>query len=231
MAALANKRILRDIHHVTSTSKDVLAAAGIYYQADETDGSKGIAMIVGQKGTPYYGGFYFFDIQFPPDYPFAPLRVKTLTQDGHTRFNPNMYLDGKVCLSILNTWSDGPPWTSVQTLESVLLVLQADVLNAVPLNNEPLYYNAGLNDDAKKYNRMVFHANLETAILRMLRNPPSFAKPFVGTMRSVFQTMMPGVLEVAAAYAATWDGVSELFPIFTPTMTATYRFRDLAAGL
>ena len=100
-----NKRILRDIHHVTSVSNTVLANAGIYYHADETSAFHGTALIVGQKGTPYHGGFYFFDIVFPSDYPFSPLRVKTLTQDGKTRFNPNMYLDGKVCLSILNRWT------------------------------------------------------------------------------------------------------------------------------
>ena len=225
-----NKRILRDIHHVTSVSNTVLANAGIYYHSDETSAFHGTALIVGQKGTPYHGGFYFFDIVFPSDYPFSPLRVKTLTQDGKTRFNPNMYLDGKVCLSILNTWIDGPPWTSVQSLESVLLVLQANVLTASPLNNEPMYYTVGLNEDAKKYNRMVFHANLETAILRMLQSPPPFALPFVDTMRSVFQTMCREVLETVEEYAVH-DDVSETFPIFTPPMTVLYRFRALGAAL
>jgi len=230
MAVASNKRILRDIHHVTTVSKEVLANSGIYYHADEMSAFHGTALIVGQKGTPYHGGFYFFDITFPTDYPFSPLRVKTLTQDGKTRFNPNMYLDGKVCLSVLNTWADGPPWTSVQSLESILLVLQANVLTAVPLNNEPMYSDVGLNDDAKKYNRLVFHANLETAILRMLQFPPEFARPFVDTMRSVIQTIVPSVLETVESYASH-DGVTELFPTFTPPMTATYRFRALGAAL
>jgi ubiquitin-protein ligase len=82
---------MRDIAHVTGPSKDTLAATGIYYMSDESNIFHGMAMLVGQKDTPYYGGYYFFDIIFPADYPFAPIKVKTLTQDGKTRFNPNMY--------------------------------------------------------------------------------------------------------------------------------------------
>jgi ubiquitin-protein ligase len=229
--SIANKRILRDIHQVTSVSNTVLANAGIYYHADETSAFHGTALIVGQKGTPYCGGFYFFDITFPVDYPFSPLRVKSLTQDGKTRFNPNMYLDGKVCLSVLNTWIDGPPWTSVQSLESILMVLQADVLTASPLNNEPAYYNVGLNEDAKKYNRLIFHANLETAILQMIRSPPDFARPFLDTMHSVFQTILSELLEMVVTYATEYENVYEMFPIFTPPMATTYRFCALGEAL
>jgi len=228
-----NKRILRDIHHVCETSKEILAKTGIYYLADESNLFHGTAMLIGQKGTPYHGGFYFFDIMFPTDYPFSPLKVRSLTQDSVTRFNPNMYLDGKVCLSILNTWHDGPQWTSVQSLESVLLVIMADVLNAIPLNNEPIYHAKGLNEDAKKYNRMVFHSNLETAILRQLKHPPAFATPFVEIMYSVFPTMAPELLvavgAVGPAGAAAADGLTESFSLFS--MTRNYRFGALGAEI
>ena len=40
-------------------------------------------------------------------YPFEPPKVLILTVDGRTRINPNLYANGKVCLSILGTWS-GP---------------------------------------------------------------------------------------------------------------------------
>ena len=45
-----------------------------------------------------------------------------LTNDGKTRFNPNLYRNGKVCISLLNTWK-GEQWTSCQTIESILLSL------------------------------------------------------------------------------------------------------------
>lgn len=229
MSSAANKRIMRDIAHVTGPSKETLERTGIYFHSDETDIYHGTAMLVGQKDTPYYGGYYFFDIRFPADYPFAPIKVKTLTQDGKTRFNPNMYLEGKVCLSILNTWHDGPQWSSVQTLESVLLVMMADVLNAIPLNNEPAYYNAGLNEQAKIYNRMIFHANVKTAILVMLNTPPPFAVPFIDTMRSVFLTNYSNVLLATETHEVTWDGRSEMLAVYG--MTVRYDFARLAGDL
>jgi ubiquitin-protein ligase len=229
MSSAANKRIMRDIAHVTGPSKETLERTGIYFQSDETDIYHGTAMLVGQKDTPYYGGYYFFDIRFPADYPFAPIKVKTLTQDGKTRFNPNMYLEGKVCLSILNTWHDGPQWSSVQTLESVLLVMMADVLNAIPLTNEPAYYNAGLNEQAKIYNRMLFHANVKTAILTMLNAPPPFALPFLDTMRAVFLTNYADVLLATETHEVEWDGRSEMLAVYG--MTVRYDFTRLAGDL
>jgi ubiquitin-conjugating enzyme E2 Z len=227
--ATANKRIMRDVAHVLGPSKDILAKTGIYYESDETDVFHGTAMLVGQKDTPYFGGYYFFDIRFPADYPFTPIKVKTLTQDGRTRFNPNMYVEGKVCLSILNTWHDGPQWSSVQTLEAVLLVIMADVLTAVPLNNEPAYYKAGLSAEAKIYNRMLFHANVETAVLKMLQSPPAFAVPFIETMRTVFDTHKADILRVTETHEVDWDSKKETLAVYG--MSACYEFSKLAGRL
>ena len=55
------------------------------------------------------------------------------------RFNPNLYEEGKVCLSIIGTWS-GPKWSSVQTLKSLLLSIQS-LLDEYPIINEPSYEN------------------------------------------------------------------------------------------
>jgi len=65
-------------------------------------------MIFGSADTPYaYGGF-LFDLQFHDNYPNAPPEMKLLTTGGNSlRFNPNLYSNGYVCLSILGTWSGG----------------------------------------------------------------------------------------------------------------------------
>ena len=52
-----------------------------------------------------------------------------------TRFNPNFYRNGKVCLSILNTW-EGEKWSSCQSIRSILITLQM-TMNETPLLNEP----------------------------------------------------------------------------------------------
>ena len=126
------QRLLRDVKQVI---KHPLTDNGIYYSHDETDMLKGYALIIGPSDTPYYGGFYFFKFNYPYDYPYAPPKVTYMTNDGHTRFNPNLYKCGKVCVSILNTWS-GDKWSSCQTINSILLTL-CSLLNNSPLENEP----------------------------------------------------------------------------------------------
>jgi len=66
-------------------------------------------LITGPAGTPYSNGCFEFDVYFPSDYPNAPMMINLETTGRQRiRFNPNLYTDGKVCLSILNTWHGRP---------------------------------------------------------------------------------------------------------------------------
>lgn len=63
-------------------------------------------VISGPDGSPYKNGIFEFDVFFPSDYPNVPMQMNLMTTGNRSvRFNPNLYDDGKVCLSILNTWS------------------------------------------------------------------------------------------------------------------------------
>jgi ubiquitin-protein ligase len=125
---------------------------------------KGKALIIGPSDTPYADGFYFFRFYFPPNYPHAPPKVEFCTSDGYTRFNPNLYRTGKVCLSILNTWR-GEPWSGCQTISSVLLAL-CTILNDEPLLNEPGVTKS--HRDFATYNEIIKYKNIEVAIFGML---------------------------------------------------------------
>ena len=57
------------------------------------------------------------------------------TSNGTVRFNPNLYRNGKVCLSILGTW-EGPAWLPSQSIASVLMSIQS-LMNNNPYFNEP----------------------------------------------------------------------------------------------
>ena len=81
-----------------------------------------LVLIIGPKDTPYEKGAYFFDIKFAPDHPFKSPVAKFLTSDNKVRFNPNLYINGKVCLSILGTWS-GPSWTPLIRMETLFLTI------------------------------------------------------------------------------------------------------------
>ena len=62
------------------------------------------AMIQGPSRTPYEDGLFFFDVQLPSDYPNSP-PIFFYISYCKERLNPNLYEDGKVCVSLLGTWT------------------------------------------------------------------------------------------------------------------------------
>ncbi len=184
------KRLLRDVADIM---KNNLSNQGIYYIHDEEDILKGYAMIFGPGDTPYEYGVYFFNFFFPNNYPFSPPTLKYLTNDGYTRFNPNLYRNGKVCLSVLNTWR-GEQWTSCQTIRSILLTL-VTVLNKNPLINEPGIKLS--NPDVEKYNNIIKYRNFEVAICKVLKKDllPMKHISFYPIIRNYFETNKDKVIE------------------------------------
>ena len=160
----AIKRIAKDVKYILNNERS-LSLENIYYKHDEENVMKGYALIIGQKNTPYGYGYYFFEFNFPDNYPFSPPVVRYLTNDGTMRFNPNLYTNGKVCLSLLNTWS-GESWTSCQTINSILLTLSI-VLCENPLLNEPGIQETN-TDAIEKYNYLVTYKNVEFSICKIL---------------------------------------------------------------
>ena len=159
-------RLAKDIRDITKNS---LNDMGIYYIHHDTNMLKGYALIIGPENTLYEGGYFFFNIDFPPNYPHAPPLFTFLTNDGETRMNPNLYRNGKVCLSILNTWH-GEPWSGCQTIRSVLLSICSTIFVNTPLLNEPGITKN--NIDYEKYNSIIEHQTIKTSILKMLDNCP-----------------------------------------------------------
>lgn len=155
------KRLVSDVKNI---KKDSLESEGIYYIHDDTDMLKGYAMIIGPEDTPYFGGYYLFEFSFPTNYPFSPPSLTYETNNGNIRFHPNLYINGKVCLSILNTW-EGEKWSSIQTIRSILLTLQS-ILTKDPLLNEP-----GIREthkDINTYNEIISYVNINSAIIDII---------------------------------------------------------------
>ncbi|KAK1353969.1 Ubiquitin-conjugating enzyme [Heracleum sosnowskyi] len=141
------------------------------------------AVIVGASGTPYHDGLFFFDFFFPAEYPNKPPLVRY--KSFGFRINPNLYATGKICLSILNTWS-GPSWQpNVSTVLQVLVSIQGLVLNEDPyyneplilINNEPIWITS-YDYKSKKYSDNVFALSCQTMI-QLLQRPPLNFEEFV----------------------------------------------------
>ena len=157
----AKKRLLRDVKQITTNP---LNEHGIYYVQDDINMLKGYAMIVGPPNTPYFGGYYFFEFLFPYNYPYQPPIAKYCTNKNNIRFHPNLYENGKVCLSILNTWS-GEQWSSCQTITTILLSL-ITLFDNNPLINEPDV--TIIHPEVPIYNKIIEFANMDIAICDIL---------------------------------------------------------------
>ena len=90
-------RLLRDVKQIMMNP---LTENGIYYQHCEENMLKGNAMIIGPEDTPYYGGYYFFELNYPTNYPHSPPVVKFFTQGDQIRFNPNLYKNESMCFFV-----------------------------------------------------------------------------------------------------------------------------------
>ena len=164
-------RLLRDVKQIL---KEPLTENGIYYVHDDTDMLKGYALIIGPSDTPYFGGNYYFEFNYPADYPHSPPKVKYWTNGNRIRFNPNLYTCGKVCVSLLNTWR-GEQWTSCQTISTVLLTLCTLLCNN-PLLNEPGVGKG--HADMENYTEIIQYSNLSIAVCDIVKKKDGIYMPF-----------------------------------------------------
>ena len=175
------KRIFKDI---ADFKKGTLNESGIYCHFSEKNIRKVKVLIIGPEGTPYEGGFYLFNLEFSDNYPLNPPKVQLVTygpERSPIRFNPNLYINGKVCLSILGTWS-GPGWTVCCTLSTVLVSIQS-LLNEYPIHNEPGWESIPNNDNrVKDYNSVLRFANYRVAMIDTLMNIPDGFNEFRDVM-------------------------------------------------
>ncbi len=124
---------MKERRNLMESSEEMEAEHGIFTSAtwdgDHAPSSMDelkLMVICRADDSPYYGGFFFFDVECPADYPFKPPKIIFRTGDGRARLHPNLYVvgrtlgqgahrtmnsEGKVCLSILGTWPHGQPWS------------------------------------------------------------------------------------------------------------------------
>lgn len=214
MSGISIKRIFRDVMNI---KKDPLEDQGIYIHWNEEEIYKVKALIIGPENTPYEYGNYLFDITFPTEYPHKPPTVTFQTRHTNIRFNPNLYCCGKVCVSILNTWS-GPQWTSCQSLRSVLLSLQT-LLNENPIQNEPGFENEN-GERSRLYNEILEYQNFNIAILKMINYPETF-DIFIPQMRESFINNYDKIMSRLKKH--TNKNVNVFSPIYNISVNANYK--------
>lgn len=206
MSSSFHRRIKKDIELIKKEPVD-----GILVETDHDKLDIMYAVIVGPKGTPYEGGFFYFVIRFPEQYPMKPPNVKFMTSgNGNVRFNPNLYTNGKVCVSILGTWS-GPGWQPIMSLRLVRLtirfghssihIIQSYTYRSVLLslqtllNEEPAFNEPGINKgnmshmaNSKKYNEYLVYETIRVGVLDMIQDKNGDSKSMPESLRKSIKT-------------------------------------------
>ncbi|TFK56945.1 hypothetical protein OE88DRAFT_1670528 [Heliocybe sulcata] len=101
------------------------------------------SLIIGPENTPYEDAPFVIDWMLDSNFPNTPpiAHFHSWT-NGNGRVNPNLYEEGKVCLSILGTWAGdkNESWNPGRSsLLQVLVSIQALVLVKEPWFCEPAY--------------------------------------------------------------------------------------------
>ena len=163
---MISRRLQKELIHLKDKS---LNETGIFYFMKEDNMTKATAIMFGPKDTPYEFCPLEYTLDIPSEYPFSPPIVLYKTNDGKTRFHPNFYIDGKVCLSILGTYS-GPKWASSMNISTVLLSIYS-LMTDNPLTQEPCYETSPItNQKNQQYASFVEHQMIQLFFSSMGRN-------------------------------------------------------------
>ncbi|GAA6031154.1 hypothetical protein JCM8097_004030 [Rhodosporidiobolus ruineniae] len=98
-------------------------------------------LIIGPLDTPFQNAPFLFDVFLSPaKFPQEPPQVYFHSWAGGTRVSPNLYTEGKVCLSLLGTWSGDKTesWSAARSsILQVFVSIQALIMVEHPYFTEP----------------------------------------------------------------------------------------------
>ena len=150
------KKQFKDINKVS----DLGVSVGL---VDDNDFYNWSVVIFGPPDTLFEGGYYKAILSFPDDYPNSPPKMKFTSK----MFHPNIYPDGRVCISILH-----PPGKDAMNEQELAeekwrpsLGAEEILLSVISMLNDP-------NCDSP--------ANIDAAV--MLRNNPDLYKSTVKSL-------------------------------------------------
>lgn len=160
-------------------------------------------VVTGPKDTPYHNGIFEFHGYFPDNYPnVVPHVLLETTNGGQFRFNPNLYANGKVCLSLLGTWSGqkSESWQpSISTFLQVLISIQSLIFVKDPYFNEPGYEKLMHTDTGHKantkYSENIRLHTIKIAIINKIKNNNK-GDPYYNLIREHFKLKKKEIYEV-----------------------------------
>eukprot|EP01111_Echinosteliopsis_oligospora_P006853 TRINITY_DN2125_c0_g1_i1.p1 TRINITY_DN2125_c0_g1~~TRINITY_DN2125_c0_g1_i1.p1 ORF type:complete len:239 (+),score=56.64 TRINITY_DN2125_c0_g1_i1:79-795(+) len=148
---------------------------GIFVELNDDNLSEWKVYIEGPKDTFYEGGIFQMNMSFPQDYPMSPPKVVVVSDFWH----PNVYTDGKVCISILH-----PPgvdemsgelpeerWLPTQTVTTILLSIIS--LLSAPNTSSPANVDASVE---WRNNQQAYKKRIQALVEKANKQVPSHVK-------------------------------------------------------
>jgi len=131
-------RLRREYHILATSLPDSILVRAYEDRADLLR-----SLIVGPENTPYEDAPFVIDWMLDSNFPNSPPIAHFLSwTNGNGRVNPNLYEEGKVCLSILGTWTGdkNEVWSATRSsLLQAFVSIQGLVLVKEPWFCEPAY--------------------------------------------------------------------------------------------
>lgn len=186
LAPLAQKRITNELKKIKSS-----LGPNTYFKYNENDLTKFSFMLIGLKDSPYYLGFFMFNMFIPNTYPTNSPSVHFMTHYKNFRFHPNLYENGKICLSILGTWS-GEGWAQSMSMLTVIVEIQSRIGYEHPIICEPGHEKDAGIPSSIEYNQAIQYISILGTIhqldewIQQVKEKQDFINPFGKEMSEFF---------------------------------------------
>eukprot|EP00397_Hematodinium_sp_SG-2012_P061685 GEMP01082117.1.p1 GENE.GEMP01082117.1~~GEMP01082117.1.p1 ORF type:complete len:163 (+),score=31.30 GEMP01082117.1:73-561(+) len=149
--SLAAKRIMWDFRKMQKDPNEGFSATPV-----DNDLFRWKAVIFGPENTPWEGGIFSLDVEFPQQYPEHPPKIRFRTR----LFHPNVFDNGQICLDILrNSWR--PSYDLSAVLISIQSLIADPDLHSTPEGGANPIAERMYVDDRRAYNKTVEELVLE----------------------------------------------------------------------
>jgi len=132
-------------------------------------------IVEGPNDTPYQGGYFQATLSFPPEFPSKPPTMRFMTPGF---WHPNVYKDGKVCISILHEAKEDQfnEQESIDEKWRPILSIEAVIVSVMSMLSEPNFESP---------------ANIDASVM-WKKNPEEYKKKVKKLVRKSQEIMMGG---------------------------------------
>ncbi|KAK1919835.1 hypothetical protein P3342_002128 [Pyrenophora teres f. teres] len=158
-------------------------------------------LMIGPNDTPYEYAPFVIDFHLSSRYPQqAPEAYFHSWTNGNGPVNPNLYEDGKICLSLLGTWHTDERNESWSPAKSTLLQVLVSIMGLV-LVKEPYYNEAGYD---------VHRSAPETKLSSALYTERAYFRARAFIVHALTHDVAPFNDELTYLYRSTEEGAPRL---------------------